>query len=144
MTQQPNSSLILCSTPRLARSLQQLHQQAQLNQGLKQWSPLNVKTLSQWLTEFVEEAVMLGELNANKIPSGELTALQEGLLWEQAIKESLKAHEAKELFDTAGLASAAIEANRYIIEWNLSIHPEHVTDAISIINLKLFALLIGV
>jgi exodeoxyribonuclease-5 len=90
MTQQPNSSLILCSTPRLARSLQQLHQQAQLNQGLKQWSPLNVKTLSQWLTEFVEEAVMLGELNANKIPSGELTALQEGLLWEQAIKESLR------------------------------------------------------
>lgn len=128
MTQQPNSSLILCSTPRLARSLQQLHQRAQLNQGLKQWSPLNVKTLSQWLTEFVEEAVMLGELDANKIPSGELTALQEGLLWEQAIKDSLKAHEAKELFDTAGLASAAIEANRYIIEWNLSIHPEHVTE----------------
>lgn len=128
MSQQPNSSLILCSTPRLARSLQQLHQQAQLNQGLKQWSPLNVKTLSQWLAEFVDETVMLGELDANKIPSAELTTLQEGLLWEQAIKDSLKAHEAKELFDTAGLASAAMEANRYIIEWNLSIHPEHVTE----------------
>ena len=128
MTQQPNSSLILCSTPRLARSLQQLHQRAQLEQGLRQWSPLNVKTLSQWLAEWLDEAVMLGELDADKIPAGELTSLQESLLWEQAIKDCLKAHEAKELFDTAGLASAAMEANRYIIEWNLSIHPEQVTE----------------
>ena len=128
MTQQPNSSLILCSTPRLARSLQQLHHRAQLEQGLRQWAPLNVKTLSQWLAEWIDEAVMLGELDAKQIPAGELTALQESLLWEQAIKDGLKAHEAKALFDTAGLASAAMEANRYIIEWNLSIHPEHTTE----------------
>jgi len=128
MTQQPNSSLILCSTPRLARSLQQLHHRAQLEQGLRQWQPLNAKTLSQWLAEWIDEAVMLGELDARQIPAGELTTLQESLLWEQAIKDSLKAHQAKELFDTAGLASAAMEANRYIIEWNLSIHPEHTTE----------------
>jgi hypothetical protein len=34
MTIQPNSNLILCSTPRLAVSLQQHHQREQLENGL--------------------------------------------------------------------------------------------------------------
>ena len=128
MTQHPNSSLILCSTPRLARSLQQLHQRTQIAQGAKTWSPLKVMTLSQWLSQWVEDAVMAGDLDASKMPAGELNTLQESLLWEQSIKHSLKAHEAKELFDTSGLASAAMEANRYIIEWNLSLNADEATE----------------
>lgn len=128
MSQQPNSSLILCSTPRLARSLQRLHQRKQIEQGVKKWSPLNVMTLSQWLTHFVEEAVIAGEVDVQHMPAGELNMLQEGLLWEKSIEYCLKSHEARELFDTSGLATAAMEANRYIIEWNLTVSSEDATE----------------
>ena len=128
MTAQPNSSLILCSTPRLAVSLQQHHQREQLEKGLTQWSPLNTMTPSQWLKAWMEEVVMLGQLPLEEGLMSELTTLEEGILWERAIQESLKGVEAKELFDTAGLASAAMEANRYMVEWKIAVSGAHATE----------------
>lgn len=128
MIAQPNSSLILCATPRLAVSLQQHHQRAQLEKGLTQWSPLNTMTPSQWLKQWMEEVVMVGQLPLEEGLLTELTPLEEGLLWERAIEDSIKHFDAKELFDTRGLASAAIEANRYMVEWKIAVSSELATE----------------
>jgi exodeoxyribonuclease-5 len=128
MTLKPNSSLILCATPRLAVSLQQHHQRAQLEKGLTQWSPLHVLTPSQWLKQWMEEVVMVGQLPLEEGLLTELTPLEEGLLWERAIEDSIKHFDAKELFDTRGLASAAIEANRFMVEWKIAVSSEFSTE----------------
>ena len=128
MTLSSNSSLILCSTPRLARSLQGLHQRAQRQQGLKQWHPLNAVPLSVWLKALIDEALILGEIDAVTMPAGELNTLQESLLWEKAIEQSLKGNVAQDFFDISGLASAAIEANRLLIEWDLHLDADESTE----------------
>ena len=122
-----NSSLILCSTPRLARGLKRLHQREQIQQGCSQWQPLNALPLVIWLNQLIDDAVMLGELDAANIPAGELTTLQESLLWERAIKESLKSNEAKDFYDISSLASGAMEANRLAIEWGLHLSSDEAT-----------------
>lgn len=128
MTQAPNSSLILCSTPRLARSLQGIFQREQVKKGMTKWQPLNAVPLSQWLGQVLDEAMLLGEMDATHLPPTELSTLQESLLWEQSIKHCLKSHDAKDLFDASGLASAAMEANRLVIEWNLHIDMDEATE----------------
>ena len=129
MTEHPNSSLILCSTPRLARSLQGIFQREQVRKGIVKWQPLNAVPLSQWLSQVLDEVMLLlGEIDVANMPGTELNALQESLLWEQSIKYCLKSHDAKDLFDASGLASAAMEANRLIIEWNLHINLDEATE----------------
>ena len=66
MTKLFNSSLILCSTPRLARSLQGIFQREQLRKGIVKWQPLNAVPLSQWLGQVLDEAILLGEIDAAK------------------------------------------------------------------------------
>jgi probable DNA repair protein len=128
MTQHSNSSLILCSTPRLARGLQGIFQREQLKKGAVKWEPLNAVPLSHWLGQVLDEAILLGEIDAANMPGTELNPLQESLLWEQSVRYCLKSHEAKDLFDASGLASAAMEANRLIIEWNLHINMDEATE----------------
>ena len=128
MTSSSNSSLILCSTPRLARSLQRLYQREQIQQGLKKWQPLNAMPLSAWLKTLVDHAVMLGHIDAATMPAGELNTLQESLLWEKAIEQTFKAEALKEFFDISGLASAAMEANRLVIEWDLNLNADEATE----------------
>ena len=122
------SSAMLCATPRLAFSLRVAHQQQQLAQSVQQWQAPAIFTLSEWLSQCIELAVLVGDIEVNTAPLGELTAAQEGLLWEQAIQQSLRNHMAADLFDTSGLASAAMEANRYIIEWNISLDMANLTE----------------
>ena len=112
MTSLSNSSLILCSTPRLALSLQRLYQRKQIQQRLTKWQPLNAMPLSTWLKSFVDDAVMLGHEDVATMPAGELNTLQESLLWEKAIEQTFKAEALKDFFDISGLASAAMEASR--------------------------------
>jgi len=50
------SDLILCSTARLARSIRLAHAADQRNMGMKQWLPLQVLTLSQWLAGLAQRA----------------------------------------------------------------------------------------
>ena len=95
---------------------------------MTRWQPLNAVPLSQWLGQVLDEAMLLGEIGAEHLPPTELSTLQESLLWEQSIKYCLKSHEAKDLFDASGLASAAMEANRLIIEWNLNINMDEATE----------------
>ena len=57
-----------------------------------------------------------------------MSPMQERLIWEQAIEASLKNLDSAPLFDKAGLAAAAQEANRLLIEWNLSLPSEEQTE----------------
>ncbi len=125
------SSIIICSTSRLARSLQHLQQQSFNGQSLTQWTPTSVYTLSQWLNEIIEAAILLGEINAASAPLAELSKTQENVLWEQSITNSLKGNAAEDLFDTSGLASAAIEANKLLIEWKIKLELDNATEETS-------------
>jgi probable DNA repair protein len=128
MTSSSNFSLILCSTPRLARSLQRLYQREQFQKGLTKWKPLNAMPLSAWLKTFVDDALMSGQIDAATMPAGELNTLQESLLWEKAIEQTFKAEALKDFFDISGLASAAMEANRLVIEWDLNLNTDEATE----------------
>ena len=128
MTSSSNFSLILCSTPRLARSLQRLYQREQMQQKLTKWPPLNAMPLSAWLKTFVDDAVMLGYVDTATMPAGELNTLQESLLWEKAIEQTFKAEVLKDFFDISGLASAAMEANRLVMEWDLNLNTDEATE----------------
>ena len=127
MTHSLNSSLILCATPRLAANLRRLYQREQVQQGRSQWQPLNALPLVVWLNQLIDDAVMSGEIEVAHMPAGELNTVQESLLWERAIKDSLKANDAKEFFDISSLAVAAMEANRLVTEWNLHLNSDEAT-----------------
>ncbi|PKO74052.1 MAG: DNA helicase, partial [Betaproteobacteria bacterium HGW-Betaproteobacteria-15] len=62
------------------------------------------------------------------MPRGMLSGAQERLLWEQAIESTLKDLDSEPLFDKAGLAAAAQEANRLLIEWNLSLDMDDLAE----------------
>lgn len=128
MTVKADSRVIVCATARLARSLQLNHQQQQLSNGASQWHAPSIMTLTEWLDSVIQSALLQGDINADDAPLAALNATQEGLLWEQAIQFSLKTNNAAELFDTSGLASAAMEANRLLVEWQLRVDTQSITE----------------
>ena len=119
------NTLILCPSARLARSIQNDITRRQLQAGQQQWQSAPVLTLSQWLDNVIEEALLSGEI-------AELHALlspfNEQLLWEEVITQSLQKNDFGDLFDVTGLASAAIEANRYMVAWKLHVPREHQAE----------------
>ncbi len=123
----PTPPLILCSTARLARSLRQLHAR-KLAASQQQWQPLAAITLNTWLDEWIEQALLCGDISPDDMPRGMLNGAQERLLWEQAIESTLKDLDTEPLFDKAGLAGAAQEANRLLIEWNLSLAADDMAE----------------
>jgi len=131
MTSSLNSNLILCSTPRLALNLQRLYQRKQIQQGLSKWQPLNAVPINAWLKSFVDDALLSGHIDAFIMPAGELNTLQESLLWEKAIEQTFKAESLKDFFDISGLANAAMEANRFVIEWDLNLDTDEATEEAS-------------
>jgi exodeoxyribonuclease-5 len=116
-------SIIICPSARLARSIQNDIAQQHIQAGEAQWLSPTVLTLTQWL-EAVIEAELLTNQNAAQMPPYALSTFNEQLLWEEVITQSLKKNAFGELFDVSGLASAAMEANRYMVAWNLHIPRE--------------------
>lgn len=116
-----SGTVILCASARLAQGIRQWLQQTYQQQGLSQWQAPQVFPLQDWLNQRIEHAILCGQIDVAEAPLGMLSTTQEALLWEQAIQTSLRQHAAIDLFNTNGLASAAIEANRYLIEWNISL-----------------------
>jgi len=112
------NSIILCPSARLARSIQNDIAKSQLQSGLPLWQSPNVKVLSQWLSEILEAAMLSGQVSHAPYV---LNQLNEQLLWEEVIADSLKANAFGDLFDISGLASAAMQANAYLIAWDLHI-----------------------
>ena len=113
--------LILCATARLARALQFDHARKQTASGLKQWPVLNTLTVGQWLDGLFEEAMLAGELEMQQVPQGVLGSVQERMLWESVIRDSLPTDVSGELFDIKGMARLAQEANHLLQEWRLPV-----------------------
>ena len=121
------NSIILCPSARLARSIQSDIAQQQIQAGKVQWYSRDVQTLAQWLENIIEEGLLTGAINEQSPPYA-LSAFNEQLLWEEVITQSLKKNAFGELFDISGLASAAMEANRYVVAWNLHVPREHQAE----------------
>ncbi|HQS42793.1 MAG: DNA helicase [Methylotenera sp. 17-45-7] len=121
------NSIILCPSARLARSIQNDIAQQQIQLGISQWQSPNVQTLSQWLEKTIEEALLTAAIEETTPPYA-LSAFNEQLLWEDVIAQSLKNNAFGDLFDLSGLASVAIEANRYMIAWKLHVPSEHQAE----------------
>jgi len=119
-----DNSIILCPSARLARSIQNDVTQQQTQAGKTQWHSPNVQTLSQWLESIIEQGLLTGLINEASPPYA-LSTFNEQLLWEEVIAQSLKKNAFGELFDISGLASAALEANRYVVAWDLHVPREH-------------------
>jgi exodeoxyribonuclease-5 len=119
-----DNSIILCPSARLARSIQNDVTQQQTQSGKTQWHSPNVQTLSQWLESIIEQGLLTGFINEASPPYA-LSTFNEQLLWEEVIAQSLKKNAFGELFDISGLASAALEANRYVVAWDLHVPREH-------------------
>ena len=122
-----DNSIILCPSARLARSIQNDIAQQRIQAGNTQWRSPDVQTLSQWLEKTTEQALLKGAIEEAKPPYA-LSALNEQLLWEEVIAQALKYDAFGDLFDLSGLASAAIEANRYMIAWNLHVPVDHQAE----------------
>ncbi|MDP1596738.1 MAG: PD-(D/E)XK nuclease family protein [Methylotenera sp.] len=119
--------LILCPSARLARSIQADIARQHLQEGHTQWHSPAVQTLSQWLECIIEAGLLDGEV-AMQTPPFALSAFNEQLLWEDVITQSLKKNAFGTLFDVSGLASAAMEANRYMVAWSLHIPRELIAE----------------
>ncbi len=119
--------MILCPSARLARSIQNDIAKQNERAGRSQWQSLDVQTLGQWLDGVIEHGLLTGPI-AEQAPPYLLSAFNEQLLWEEVITQSLKKNAFGELFDISGLASAAMEANRYVIAWNLHVPREHQAE----------------
>lgn len=122
-----DNSMILCPSARLAHSIQNDIAQQQTHLGNTQWHSPNVQTLSQWLESIIEQGLLTGTIHEVSPPYA-LSAFNEQLLWEEVIAQSLKKNAFGDLFDISGLASAAMEANRYIVAWNLHVPREHQAE----------------
>ena len=120
--------LILCSTARLARGLRLAHSAAQQNAGLKQWQPLQVLTLSQWLEGITQRVLLSGKLSPRAIPRSTLGTMAERLLWEQVITKTTSSNPQQQLFDVTGMAQSAMEANALMQAWGVRFPDELHTD----------------
>jgi len=122
-----NSNLILCATPRLARALRQSEWHKHQSVNTHVWNPTPIQPLSSWWSTLLQEAVLSGQAAPEDAMLKELSALQESLLWEQVIHHHLSHNQQDSVFNEAGLAQSAIEANRFIIEWNISLTDDDYT-----------------
>ncbi len=115
----PADSLLLCATSRLAQSLRQKFDQAQLDQGETRWRSLNAQTVGQWLTALIEEIQLRTPELPEPLNNIVLDNFQEQLLWEEVIQESIGAGGA--LFDVSAMASTAAEAHALVCEWDVDL-----------------------
>jgi exodeoxyribonuclease-5 len=121
-------TLVLCSTPRLARNLRLTHSRNQAAQGLKQWRPLQALTLNQWLDNLYTQAQLMGLVAAEHAPRLVLGPTQERILWEHTIESELADNPAEALFDRTGLAAAAMEAHRLMQEWGVTLGADNTHE----------------
>jgi exodeoxyribonuclease-5 len=116
-----DTGVLLCSTSRLARAFRLAQQREQLVQGATLWQPVPVQTLPQFLEGMLGQALLRGEMPAQRLPALALTTQQERILWERAIESVEAGDPAQALFDTSGMAAAAMEANCLLEEWQVAL-----------------------
>ena len=123
------NSFILCPTARLVRAIQADIASTQLQAGNVQWQSASIDTLAGWLDSIIESEMLAGNIVCNiGQPQTLLTPFNEQLLWEDVITQSLKKNIFGDLFDVSGLASAAVETNKYMVAWHLYVPREHQAE----------------
>jgi len=114
------NTVTICSTARLVRGVNLQHQQRQLESGIEQWQATEITTLQLWLNGLINDAILLGLLPSDALPTLTLSPVAEAYLWEQAIASCLAKHDAAALFDIRALSRSAIEANQLMCNWQIS------------------------
>lgn len=117
--------LIICPTARLVRAIQMDTAQTNRANGKTQWQSAPVNTLLGWLDGIIESEMLTGNIAQPQIL---LAPFNEQLLWEDVITQSLKKNAFGDLFDVSGLASAAIQANQYMVAWKLHIPRDQLSE----------------
>lgn len=121
--------VVLCSTPRLARSLRLEQGRLQRDSGARRWQPPVILTLAQWLDDIMSRAALSGDLPPDTLPYRVLDPLAERLLWERAIDKHTRDDAMQALFDMTGLARTAAEAHRLMVEWGVALpQAEHTEE----------------
>ncbi|MBU3736700.1 MAG: PD-(D/E)XK nuclease family protein, partial [Methylobacterium sp.] len=113
--------LVLCATARLARSLRLARGRDRIAAGSTLWPALQLSTPEQWLQETHAAAMLCGNVPPGSLPLQPLNALRERMLWERVIRDALAENALQPLFDIAGMAAAAMEANRLLLEWDIAL-----------------------
>ena len=119
------NKLILCPSARLVHNIKNDIAALNISAGLTQWQSPPILTLTQWLDNITEQHLLAGHI---AVPQTLLSPLNEQILWQQVIVQSLNKNSFSDLFDVAGLASAAIEANKYMVAWQLYVPREQMSD----------------
>lgn len=123
-----DGAVILCSTARLARSLRLAQGREQCARGQARWRPLPVQTLAQWLDTAITRAMLAGDIPPDHLPRQVLDGMAERLLWERAIAQCMAGDATRPLFDIAGMAQLAAEANGLLLEWDIHLAAGEQTE----------------
>ncbi len=111
--------IYICATSRLARGMQLRAQVDYVQTKQAIWQSVEAYTLSHWLSQTLEAAMMLGQVPISAMPAKLLNGFSETHLWELAITQCLEKHEASALFDVKSLAKTAMSAHQTLIEWQV-------------------------
>lgn len=117
-----DDEIVLCATARLARTLP-LEAAARAGVGEAGVPVPSTATVSQWLGNVIEEALLCGEVAPTALPSRVLTTQAEALLWERCVRAAVDDDIASELFDARGLATEAMKAAELVDVWALTVDP---------------------
>lgn len=120
--------MYLCSTARLARALHITQQHTALARGAAIWQPVPTLTLGQFLAEVIGEGLLQGEIGPEQLPALTLSPQQELILWERAIGSVLDEEPMQALFDAAGMAAIAREANHLLEEWHIRLPEAGISE----------------
>ncbi len=116
--------LVLCDRHRLMSAVREAHARAQWGQGRTRWPAINVSLLPLWLAHAAEDLAL--RLDLPWAHAQVLSPLQERLLWERVIRQSL-GDQAPWMFDLPALARSAAQADALCVLWQLQL-PDQVAE----------------
>lgn len=115
------TTLVLCATPRLARSLRDRHGVFARGSSHGATEALICLTIEQWLATWREAWWLAGQAIEPGLLAQPLSSTQERLLWEQVIRQNLGDSDASRLFDMPALAETAQEAHQLQSVWQVAV-----------------------
>ena len=122
------STLVLCATPRLARSLQERQGRCARQTVHPATEALICMTVEQWLSQWREAWLLTGHTVDPALQHMMLSSTQERLLWERVIRQTLGDDDATRLFDLPALAQTAQEAHQLQSIWQVAIPPSGLAE----------------
>ncbi len=115
------ATLVLCATPRLARSLRDRHGVRAPQSNHRAAEALSCMTVEQWLSSWRDAWLLTGHPVDPALHHQLLSSPQERLLWERVIRQSLGDADAAQLLDLPALAQTAQEAHQLQSVWRVAV-----------------------